>query len=175
MTYIPMGEISTADFNATKFPGVCKPTNKATLDIYFELQRQLNRVAKVKGLPLISVDGDIGPGTLRLVNASGVSSGAKECQGVALVADMLAAKAKGMADAAGAPTTVAGPSPARSPSILNLATGTETQFPPPPGSASLADAFKNLGTPMIAALAVGVLGIGYLLLRKPKPKAAGTP
>jgi hypothetical protein len=189
MTYIPTGEagdaaiidfatakrgLTAAECHATKFPGVCKPTNQAALNIFFELQRQLNRVAKAKGLSLIAVDGDIGPGTLKLVNASGITAmTGVGCQGVALVADMLAAKAKAVADAAGMPATVAGPAPAKPPSfvtpsgaLVNVAA---------PASASLIDSVKNLGTPMLAVLGIGVIGIGYLLLRKPKAKPAGTP
>jgi hypothetical protein len=48
-------------------------------------------------------------------------------------------------------------------------TGLETKGPAPAGS-SWIDEIKNLGMPTLAVAGVGLAGIGFLLLRKPKAK-----
>lgn len=151
-------------FNSTKYPGTCKPSNKSTLDVFRELQRQLNRVAQLRGLGKIAVDGDIGPGTVSLANkALGAPA---NCTTIAASADGYANQAKIMADNGGAPATVASPVPIRPSTIVNAVTGVEVIAPRAGIGGSVVDAWKNL-TPVgkVAGLAIAG-GLGYYLYKR---------
>lgn len=83
-------------------PQICRPRNPRTLQIFTELQEQVNRVARVDGFPEIAVDGDIGPETIKGVeNALGMS--ADNCDQIAYGAAGLAEDLKMTADEAGEP------------------------------------------------------------------------
>lgn len=164
MTYLPtMGATDTAapSFNTTKYPGVCKPTNQATLDLVFELQRQLNRVAQMRGLTKVAVDGDIGPGTVKLFNAVLGSGGT--CASIASQIVLFTAQIAAIAASIGAPTTVSSPTPSKPPTFI-APTGLEV-VAPKGVTASLSD---SLGLPAttIAMLAVGAVGVGYYVTKK---------
>lgn len=164
--YLPaMGAIDASKFNCTKYPGICKPMDFATLDIVREMQQQLNRIAKVKGLPLIAVTGDIGPNTLALAIRAdiGIASTAT-ASGISMIADSIRDGARAKADALGAPASVSAPIPPKAPTIVTP-NGTEIKAPPMVG-ASLLDSVKNLGMPTLAVLAAAMLGAGYYFTRK---------
>jgi hypothetical protein len=180
MTYFPMGDVASTDFNSTKYPGVCKPSTTDALATFRRMQTQLDRVATVKGLPLIAVDGDIGPGTIGLfsklkqeivsyamanqdVAASTKIALATSCAQVASVADVIANEAESYADSLNAPSKPASPPPAKPPTLV-LQTGQEV---PAPMSADILEAFKNIGTTGMLAIGAAMLGIGFLLLAKP--------
>lgn len=195
-----MGSISSSSFNSTKYPGICKPSTTATLAVFKSMQQQLNRVASIKGLPKVAVDGDVGPGTVQLAgyvkavaaaDATGADTtgdnvvadnaatlvdviDASSCVAIASRADDIAANAQMYATALGAPAAV--PAPVNtSPTVLVSSTGAETQIS---GSvqnaaASLSDSFGALGT-VEKVVVVGALGIaGYIVLGivdKPKKR-----
>lgn len=146
-------------FNSTKYPGICKPSNKYTLDAFKELQRQLNRVAQLRGLAKIGVDGDIGPGAVGLANkALGAPA---SCTSIASSAPGYASQAKIMADSGGAPATVAGPLVIKPSTLVNAATGVEVIAPSSGIAANVGNAFANM-SPIAKLAAVGILGgIGY--------------
>jgi len=179
MTYFPMGAIDASKFNSTKYPGVCKPMDVATLQIVYDLQNQLNRLAKMIATDRqpIAVDGDIGPGTVSMATRLGLLTLKEQseggCMAVAQNADSLAATAKKHADELGAPVTVPSPSPSKPPTIITAA-GLEIKGPPPSG-ASLLDSFKNLDTTTMLALGVVLAGGAFLLLSKPKGAAPSKP
>jgi hypothetical protein len=166
MAYFPMGAIESSDFNSSRFPGVCKPTNKPTLDLFLALQDQLNRVLFAKKAPLIAVDGDIGPGTVKAVSA--VLGMSATCAVVASKADVLASQVQTLANGLGAPAHVDGPKPARPPSIIDTATGAELAVPGAGAGASLTSAFAGMSTTTMLMLGAAVVGVGYYLTRKAK-------
>lgn len=171
MTYLPsLGSIDASKFNCTKYPGVCKPMDFVTLDLVRDMQDQLNRIAKVKGLKLIAVDGDIGPGTVALAKATGpwMMVDTSSPMGIATGADALFEAAKKVADSLNAPAKVSPPIPPKAPSIIT-STGLELKAPPRAG-ASMLDSVKNLGMPTLLLLGVGVVGVGYYATRKGKKR-----
>lgn len=108
--------MQASDFNCTRYPGVCKPTNANALAITQECQRQLNRVAQAKGLAKITVDGDVGPKMLALAkSAMGVTGGVKE---LALGVDSLSVMAATVATSNNVPATVSQPKPIVQPSYI---------------------------------------------------------
>jgi len=164
---IPSGSISASDFNSTKFPGICKPTNFDALDKFKEMQRQLNRIAQVKRMTMIAVDGDIGPSTLRLVQSTGpymmvphVGVDPASCSFVAMNALVIAAQAKSAADAAGVPAKISQPRPSSPPSIVTPSGAIVPQ------KTSIFDAFENMSTPMMLVLGAAVVGGAYYFTRK---------
>lgn len=161
MAYLGMGDIAASDF--VNRSGNCKPTNFETLTKFKALQLQLNRVAQVKGLPKIAIDGDIGPGTLKLLASVTGGSVASSCATIAPVVEALTAQVEAIANTAGAPAKVSSPAPAVTPSIVNATTGAIT---PQPASASMMDVFSRMSTTemLIAAAALG--GGAFLLLGK---------
>lgn len=154
--------ITQNDFNSTKIPGTCKPMNFATLDKFKELQRQMNRVAKVRGFSIIAVDGDIGPGTTSLFNK--IFAQSMTCSQIATLAEAYAAQLKAIADQQGVPATVSAPKPASPPSIISPATGA---IVPQPASASILDAFQNMGISPTQLMIVGGLA-GLVIYKKMK-------
>jgi hypothetical protein len=164
MTYLPtMGAADAVpSFNTTKYPGVCKPSNEPTLQLVYDLQNQLNRVAQAKGLTKIGVDGDIGPGTIKLFNA--VLGTSANCVTIGATIGAFTAQVTAIANELGAPAKVSGPIPAKAPTIVT-ATGLEVKGPPPAGS-SLVDSVKNLGMPTLLALGVGLGAAAYFMTKK---------
>lgn len=169
MTYFPamMGTIDASNFNSTKYPGICKPMNRETLDQVVEMQNQLNRVAQNKGIAKIAPDGDVGPGTVGLVNkvkeiVLDLATDTSTCMGVAMNADLIASNAKMFADTAGVSATVSAPIPPRPPSFI-APTGLEV---PVPGAGS-----GGMNTTMLI-LGLGAVGLGFfLLMNRPERKA----
>lgn len=157
--------ITASDFNSTRVPGTCKPTNFPTLEKFKELQRQLNRVAKVKKLSPIAVDGDIGPGTVSLFNK--VVGASVNCSALAVIAEAQAQMFKTLADQAGAPANVATPKPASTPSIV-APTGA---LVPQPASASMLDSFKSIGLSNTHLMVLA--GVGGLIAFKVMKKKRG--
>ena len=176
--YTAIGEVTSAAY--TIVGDVAKPANFTVLEQFKELQRQLNRVAKVKGLRAIGIDGDIGPGTIALTQ--GVQNAAKAdltagkladtraATGVALIrsstADGIAGGVpaitehiKGYASQLGASTSVSSPRPAQPPAIYVPSTGLSV---PQPMSASALDALKNLST--VEQLGIVGVGVGALIV-----------
>ena len=171
MTYFPMGDDAVPSFNSTKYPGICKPSNQETLDLVYDLQGQLNRIAHMRKTSKIAVDGDIGPATIKMMAAQlGLNASIITCDYVSTRLVGFIASAKRIADALKAPPSVPGPKPA-SPPVLVLPTGEELAARPPAESAgfSLA-ALTNMSTPMMIGLAALTVGIVYYLLKK-KPKS----
>ncbi len=136
--------------------GVCRATDSATLDQFKNLQRQLNRVADVKGYTKIGPDGVIGNLTLTLLNQ--VLNQGLGCSDVANQIDALTTAATTMADSLGASSSVSSPAPAKRPAIVNMSTGKVT---PQPVTTSLSDTFKNLSTfqKIVGGIVLGVGGI----------------
>jgi len=161
--YFPMGADDAPNFNSTKYPGVCKPTNQATLELVYELQRQLNRIAQMKGLTKIAVDGDIGPGTVRLFNQA--IGGSASCQTIASQVSTFTAQLNALAVSLNAPAKVSSPAPAKPPTYVNATTGLEV-VAPKGMAASLSDSI-GLSTPMLLLLGIAAIGAGYYLTRKP--------
>lgn len=162
-------------FDSTKFPGICKPANKETLDVVVKFQNQLNRVAHAKGFTKIGADGDIGPGTLALfrqvqsASSGTVSGNGQSCVGIAnsSLPDILV-EVEALADVLGAPSTVTGPRPATTPSFVNNQGGLTAN--PNAGAGSILDVFTKMSTPMKVA-GVGIAaGIGFLLFTGAKTK-----
>lgn len=187
--YVPMGDIAAADFNATKYAGVCKPSTFAALATFKDLQNQLNRVASITGTTRIVVDGDIGPGTVglytkvraQLVTYAGSKATtttavanvarmglASDCVSIATIADIIAVVAKGYADENKVPSTVPGPAPTKLPTIVTK-DGAEQAVTP-----QMELWGKLFGRPLsttekLALLAVGG-GVGYMLWTSRKGK-----
>jgi hypothetical protein len=160
--YVAIGDIVAADFNSTKYPGICKPSNYATLEKFKELQRQANRYAAAKGLPdRVTVDGDIGPAVIALV-AKATAHSPLPCTELALQAESRTADMKAFADAKGVPAKVAGPAALKLSTIVDQS-GKEEVVPPD----FIMQMFgRQLSTTEKVAL-VGVGGgIAYMLLTK---------
>lgn len=160
---------SAADF--TTVGGVCKPRNFPALDAVRVFQRQLNRVAQVKGFSKIVVDGAVGPGTLALfrqvqsVGKGSVMGDPSTCTGVAPDVDVLAAQVKDLADTLGAPAQVSGPVAIATPTILTKSN--KVVIAPDAGAGLLGAVASMSGIEKVAL--VGVAGaIGYLLIHGKK-------
>lgn len=189
MAYLQLGDVPTSSFNSTSFPGVCKPSDTATLAIFKNLQAQLNRVAQGAGISKISVDGDIGNDTLMLLSAIGaflaqggvsadparnilMQASSQGCVGVATQADTLGAAAQGVADQMSVPPKVSQPSSGSSTLVSSGGTVTHVSTPTP-ASASISDALAGMDTTTLLALAAGAGAIIYFT-GKPKRGSART-
>lgn len=161
------GGMSTSAADFVTVGGVCKPQNFPALAAVREFQRQMNRVAQVKGWSKIADDGAVGPGTLalfRLVQSAAggsVMGDASSCMGVAPDVDVLGQQIKAYADSLGAPATVAGPIKLAPPSILTK--GGQTVVAP---DAGIAGSLATLSSVEKVALVGLAGGIGYMLLTK---------
>ena len=170
MTYHGIGGLSQTAWCSPVNPqgrckpiaGICKPMDTATLAVYRDLQAQANRVAHVRGLAKIDVDGRIGPETVALVEGIMMASYG-QCDQVAAIADELAQAIRGTADAIGAPADVS--APRTRPPLLPMPDGTVQD--PMTGSA-FGGGIGDLGLFGWVLLA----GAGYLLWQETKqPKA----
>jgi len=185
MGYTPMGDIASDQFNSTKYPGICKPSTITALAAFKRLQTQLNRVAYAKGLSTIAVDGDIGPGTVSLVNKLAPSlitdattkmqlasatkvatSTMNGCVSLASVADVVADVAESYAGTLKAPEKAPAPAPTKPPTLVS-SSGQESA--PPPG-ADILSAFTSASTPMKLAMVAVAGGVGYYLYKGHKKR-----
>lgn len=161
--------ISAADFVVRG--SVCKPANVTALVHVQELQRQLNRVAQVKGFSKIAADGEVGPATITLFARVQAAAGAARipgatgaCVDIAPKADVLRDQVKQYADSIGAPAQASAPIAFKAPTIVTP-TGQEVAV-----GAGVFDTFNQLGTVEKVAI-VGVFGgIGYMLLKKARKR-----
>jgi|GEM_PF-4207129 len=173
MPYFPVGadDETVPSYNATRIPGIAYATNKATEALYYDLQRQLNRVAYVKKIPMMIEDSLIGADTVRAIKATvgksvsvddAASGAASYRTSVALLAASIGAPAN--------PPGVIRRAPRASLPTAAAAAATDLAPPgPPPGAgASILDSFKNMDTTTMIALAAVAVGAGYYLTRKGK-------
>lgn len=165
------GGTSTSSADFTSIGGVCKAKNFPALNASREMQRQLNRVAQVKGFTKISADGDVGAATLALfrrvqaLSPGGIMGDPTSCMGIAPDVDVLGAQVKALADSLGAPATVSGPIAISVPTIVTKS-GQSVAAP----DAGLLGSLATLsGVEKIALLGVAG-GIGYLLLAGKKKR-----
>lgn len=188
MSYLQLGSVDASSFNATKYPGIAKPSDVATLGIFKNLQAQLNRVGQGLKLSKISVDGDIGPGVIRLLGqiksilgAGGVSADparniliqadTSSAAAVAAQADILGNAANGVADQMSVPAKVSQPAPIGGTSTLVGASGAESRVSTPtPAAAGLLDAFGGLST---TEMVVAAGAVGAIVYFAGKPKRGG--
>lgn len=159
---------STIAYNATKFPGTAYATNKFTLDVFFDLQRQLNRVAYMRKLPTIAEDGLIGGATL--VSLKAIIGVTETVSGAAANAALYRGVAKVMATTMSAPLKPPSPPPAAPPAMYNAATNAVIPTRPAGAGASILDTVKNLPPAAMVAIALGAVAAGYYLT---KPKRGG--
>ncbi len=156
------GSVSAADY--TSVNGVCKARNFPALAAAKELQAQLNRVAQMKKLGKIAVDGAIGSGTLTLFRAVQTAAGgavmgdASACMNVAADSDVLSEQVKLFADSLNAPAKVSAAASLSYPSIVTKSG--KTVVPP---DAGITGDLASMSTIERLAI-VGVAGaIGYLV------------
>ena len=176
MTYFPMEQlgyepptatsalIDPGSFNDTRFPGVIYATDAATHAQFVELQKQLNRGAAAKKIATrIPTDGKLGSDTLALAGKVSLNTYAvSSLRNLALNAKIVALAAKAKADAAGIPNTLSAPRPASPPVIYNPQTDTLQPAP----AASIMGMLGGMSKPMMLALGVAALGIGYYVTKK---------
>ncbi len=160
------GGLSPADFNSTKYPGICKPMHLKALGFVQEMQRQANRVASKRGFAKIAVSGDVGPLTVALVGQIFPGYAGKPCITIAADADALAIGMRLMADQAGAPTTVSGPTPPQPASTIGK-DGLERPAPPSYQTGIFSTFTAMPVEQKVAAVAV-LGGIGYLIATRKK-------
>lgn len=164
--------ITSADFTSTG--GICKAGNLTALNYVKELQRQLNRVAQVKGFSKVGVDGEIGPATLALFAKVQTAAGAGQilgtpgsCMGVAPDADVLSAQVQSYATSIGAPATASAAFTGHAATIVRP-NGQEV------AAAGLFDTFDRLPTLEKFAVVTVFGGIGYMLFAGRRRKRKGT-
>ncbi len=161
-----MTTTTAADFDAKRIPGTCKPRSFAVLSLVQEFQRQLNRVAhqRTPNLSKIEVDGDIGPGTLKLLDqVQRVSNGrvmgtATSCINVAADVDVLMPQVRDYANSLGAPARVPDPVSLKTPTIV----APDGSLKAAPGAGIFASV-GALPTPHKFVLAASVGGIIYVI------------
>lgn len=162
--------------------GVCKPTGSASLDLFKDLQRQMNRVLDAMGSAKIAVDGAIGPGTLAALQAIsqapsagayglGSSSGfvvnTNDCASISNQVVAITAKLSQLADYMGAANSVSSPSPTSTPTTVDPVTGIET---PQPLTSSAMDALANMSTTEKLGVAGIAVAVGYFAITKGKKR-----
>lgn len=177
MSYMGIGDVASSSFNTTKYPGIAKPGDVATMATFKNLQAQLNRVAQGLTLSKVSVDGDIGPGTKSLLDqvkslfaAGGVSvdparnilmqADTSSVAAIAGQADTLGNAAQAVADQMSVPTKISQPAPIAGTGTIVLPSGTEQRVSvPTPAAASLLDGLGGLSSTelLVAAGAVGAI------------------
>lgn len=164
-----LGYVSPSSWGHTS-KGACKPNDAATLEAFRNLQRQANRVNKaLGGAGPVAADGVIGRKTVEAVKAAGRAASARlsvttrgailavtSCDSLARIADVLGEELRSIADAAGAPKSVASPAPNYTATVS------------PDGSVSVQEA----GLFGLSPLSLAALGVGALLLwqQYSKPK-----
>lgn len=184
MAYLQLGAVDASNFNSTSYPGICKPSNLATLAIFKNLQAQLNRVAQGLGLDKITVDGDIGNAVLLLLSQisanlsqGGVSvdparnilmqAGAYGVVDAASNADTLAGAAQGVADQMTVPPSISQPTSGSGSTLVSSAGAVTHVSTPTPAQASLLDSLSDLSTPELLGIAGGLGLLAYFASKKP--------
>lgn len=183
-----LGSTAAGDWNSTKYPGTCKPTNFTALGVARDLQAQLNRLAQGLGLSKIKVDGDIGPGTLKLLDQirkkalptggdptkALLNTAYTSCTSVAYLAPSLTLAAKRLADERSVPATVSQPAPS-APVTIVTPQGAEVAAPPEMQS-SYSPPINLGGVSMSPLLILVGGGLAYYLYteRKGKRSAASS-
>ena len=171
-----LGDLAPSDWNSTKYPGVCKPTNFTSLGLFQELQMQLNRLADHMGLKKVGVDGDLGPGTLKLLaqckaKGLGMPFPIDTCSQVAKTAVQITTILRGTADSFGVPAKVSAPAVWHPATIVTPA-GDEVKAPEEfqrNASPGLSGALGGAGT----VVAIGALGAIVYMLHKDRKGARG--
>ena len=175
MGYLGLGTLSSTNYctvknpqgNCKPLPGIAKPMDVSTLNVFKDLQNQLNRVAQATGGSKIQVDGRIGGDTIAAVkrgkgktdpNSIGPSVTTYNEDLVAMFAPEFASWFRAWADGHGAPSVVAA-APQRRPVIVPQADGSVHD------PMNHADAISAIGTlPLPAKLALGGVGVVALML-----------
>lgn len=150
--------------NCTPVSGVCKPMDAGTLAIYKDLQNQINRLASVKGKSLIGVDGRIGSGTVKALNAV-MGTSYSSCDEVAALANALVGQVKAVANGSGAPTMVQSPAPPAPPSVVSASGAIDH---PPDWKLKVAGFTGFLKSPLGLAVGLGTL-IALYSINKSSP------
>lgn len=156
--------VTAGDFDSTKIPGTCKPRSFPVLNLVQEFQRQLNRVAHVLKFEKVAVDGDVGPGSLRLfrqvqaASPAGIPGDASNCLSVAGDLDLIVPMIRETADFIDAPASVPGPITIKPPTIV---APNGTLVPKP--SSGLFASVSSLPTAHKLVLAASVGGIIYVI------------
>lgn len=167
------GGLSASDFNSTRYPGICKPTNLNALNSVLAMQRQMNRVVKGgggsngigKNLQMIAPDGDVGPGTMKLYNAI-TASGSTDCLAIATQSAAIALDMKVMADSVFVPASIDQPS---APKPSYIPPGATMPVPvPTPESSGIVGTFKSMSSGMQLAVAGLLAAGGYLAFTRHK-------
>ena len=148
----------------TPVAGVAKPTTAATLLVFQNVQRNLNRVLYARRQPLLYVDGRIGPSTLAAMDVVRSTTELHLPQTtidqVAEYADSINNGLDAVARSIGAPMVVGDPAPKSPPSLP--APGGGVTHPPDEAIKAAAQPSLSMTSPLVlAAMAVAVL----LLLR----------
>lgn len=173
MTYLPVGadDETVPLYNASKIPGIAYARNKATERLFYDLQRQINRVAYAKKLPLMIEDSLIGADTVRAIKATlGKSSSVEDAaQNAEFYRDAARAGAFAMSAPEKPPgVIVRAPRASLPPAAASAATDLAPPGPPPGAGASILDSLKNMTPTTMALLAVAAVGAGYYLTKKGK-------
>lgn len=108
--YLSIGALSVGTWCSSANPqsgctasaGVCKPMDSATLAVYKDLQRELNRILSRSGKGLLGIDGRIGPATKKAVEDALQTSFA-DCDAIAAQADSMVSQVRAKANSLGAP------------------------------------------------------------------------
>lgn len=163
--------ITTADF--TSSGSICKAANLTALNYVKELQRQLNRVAQVKGFAKVGVDGEVGPATLALFQKVQTAAGTGQilgtpssCMGVAPDADVLGAQVQAYANSINAPATASAAFTGHAATIVRP-NGQEV------AASGLFDTFDRLPTLEKFAVVTVFGGIGYMLFVGKRKRKGG--
>lgn len=165
MGYESMGDVASTNFVMRS--GVAKATNVATLAIFKNLQRQINRLAvALKRGGTIAEDGDIGFGTLSKFSVVRPSDNwVNSVQVLASKADVLAKAMSAEADKYKVPTTVAAPV-SKPPTILQPATGVEVAVTPDQLNANGYAPPGGLGSTGKLLMGVGLVVASYLFFKE---------
>jgi len=203
--YLQLGlnqELGAVSFNSTTYPGTCKPSDLSTLAIFKNLQAQLNRVATGynallgHSVPLVSVDGDIGPGTMQMfeqvqawltadTSSSGYATAAmimqqdtSSCSAVASNAEALVPALQSVADSLSVPASISQPSSGSSGLVSSSGKTTTVHTPTPANSSiatSLTDMVAGLDTTTLLLIAAGAGAFIYFTGRPRKAKGSKRP
>lgn len=82
-------------------PNICSPRFPRTLELFRQVQEEVNRVARARGFSRVAVDGDIGPETISGVNRA-LGRSYSRCEEIASQADSVRTALRAAANAAGA-------------------------------------------------------------------------
>lgn len=161
---------------------VCKAKNAPALTAAKELQIQLNRIARKKGLGTLTVDGQIGPATVELTKKVKETPAGLGCLQFSGDAVKVTASLRAFADSIGAPPPTQSELVAlRSAGVITVQTrlpsgapGPTQTFKPPGASASIMDVVKNMSdTAKIALGGVALLGGLFVFKKLRKGRGGG--